>query len=250
MKRYIFYTMLLALFAFSPVERKKITIWMIGDSTMSIKDTKVYPETGWGMPFVYFWDSTVKVNNLAANGRSTKTFLEEGRWDPVMKGMQEGDYVFIQFGHNDEAPTKKSYINEEGYKKLLIKYVTETRLKNATPILLTPMARRKFDSTGNVVETHAVYGQIVRDVAKENNVILIDMSETSKALIQQWGPKESVYLFHQLAPGDHPNFPEGKVDNTHLSELGARKMAGLVLTDIRKLVPELAARIYVPVKKD
>src|SRR5258705_2624514 len=82
---------------------KKITIWLIGDSTMSIKDPKTYPETGWGMPFVFFWDSTITVDNRAMNGRSTRTFMEEKRWEPVIANMQEGDYVFIQFGHNDEV---------------------------------------------------------------------------------------------------------------------------------------------------
>src|SRR5262245_23883057 len=98
-------TLLVSLSAFSFVPKKKITVWLIGDSTMSVKEIKAYPETGWGMPFVYFWDSTVKVDNRAMNGRSTRTFMEEKRWDPVARDLQEGDYVFIQFGHNDEVPT-------------------------------------------------------------------------------------------------------------------------------------------------
>src|SRR5687768_10644359 len=82
---------------------KKITVWLIGDSTMSIKESRYYPETGWGMPFVHFWDSTVKVDNRARNGRSSKSFTAEGLWKPVIENMSEGDYVFIQFGHNDES---------------------------------------------------------------------------------------------------------------------------------------------------
>jgi lysophospholipase L1-like esterase len=229
--------------AFSFPPKKKITIWLIGDSTMSIKETKAYPETGWGMPFVYFWDSTVAVDNRAMNGRSTRTFFEEKRWDPVVNNMQEGDYVFIQFGHNDEVPTKKSYVAEADFKFNLIKYITDTRNKKGNPVLLTPVARRKFDSTGHIQETHAVYAQIVRDVAKENNVPLIDLSELSKAYYQQLGPEVSKYLFNYLIAGEHPNYPEGKQDDTHFSELGARKIAEIVLAEIKKLLPELADRI-------
>lgn len=239
---------LLILMAFSP-DKKKITVWLIGDSTMSIKEKKAYPETGWGMPFVNFFDSTVTVDNRAMNGRSTRTFIEENRWTPVVNAMQEGDYVFVQFGHNDEVPSKKSYVPEKDFKANLIKYVTDTRNKKAIPVLITPVARRKFDSTGQIQETHAVYAQIVRDVAKENNVPLIDLSEKSKVLYQQMGSDASRYLFNYLRPGEHPNYPEGKQDDTHFSELGARKIAEIVLTEIRALKLELAERIVQPIIK-
>ena len=235
--------------AFSFPPKKKITIWLIGDSTMSIKETKAYPETGWGMPFVNFWDSTVMVDNRAVNGRSTRTFMEEKRWDPVVTAMQEGDYVFIQFGHNDEVPSKKSYVPEKDFKDNLIKYITDTRNKKANPVLITPVARRKFDSTGHIQETHAVYAQIVRDVAKETKVTLIDLSEKSKAMYQQLGPDASRYLFNYLTPGEHPNYPEGKQDDTHFSELGARKIAEIVLAEIRSSMPELAERIVIRTPK-
>jgi lysophospholipase L1-like esterase len=92
---------------------------MIGDSTMSIKEKKAYPETGWGMPFVYFWDSTVTIENLAKNGRSTSSFRNEGLWQIVLDKAAEGDYVFIQFGHNDEVSTKKTYTTETEFKNNL-----------------------------------------------------------------------------------------------------------------------------------
>jgi lysophospholipase L1-like esterase len=239
---------LLSFFSFLP--GKKITIWLIGDSTMSIKETKAYPETGWGMPFVFFWDSTVKVDNRAMNGRSTRTFMEEKRWDPVVHDLQEGDYVFIQFGHNDEVPSKKSYVPEKDFKANLEKYIADSRSKKANPVLITPVARRKFDSTGHIQETHAVYAQIIRDVARENNVPLIDLSEKSKTLYQQLGPEVSKHLFNYLVPGEHPNYPEGKQDDTHFSELGARKIAEIVLQEIKNLKLELADRIVKPVIKN
>lgn len=249
MKRRVFSVLLLSIMAFTMPPKKKITIWLIGDSTMSDKETKAYPETGWGMPFVNFWDSTVYVDNRAMNGRSTRTFMEEKRWDPVFSSLQEGDYVFVQFGHNDEVPSKKSYVPEKDFKVNLIKYITDTRNKKANPILVTPVARRKFDSTGNIQETHAVYAQIIRDVAKENNVPLIDLSEKAKTLYQQLGPDASKYLFNYLIPGEHPNYPEGKQDDTHFSELGARKIAEIVLAEIRSLKLELAERIVIRTPK-
>lgn len=247
--RSILLTLMLSLPGFSFIPQKKITIWLIGDSTMSIKETKAYPETGWGMPFVFFWDSTVKVDNRAMNGRSTRTFMEEGRWDPLVNAMQEGDYVFVQFGHNDEVPTKKSYVPEKDFKANLIKYINDTRSKKANPVLITPVARRKFDSSGHIQETHAVYAQIVRDVARENNVPLIDLSEKSKMLYQQLGPESSKHLFNYLVPGEHPNYPEGKQDDTHFSELGARKIAELVLDEIKKQHFGLTDRIINPAVK-
>lgn len=232
-----------ALTAFALPPKKKITVWLIGDSTMSVKETKTYPETGWGMPFVYFFDSTVKVDNRAQNGRSTRTFMQENRWQPVVDALQEGDYVFVQFGHNDEVSTKKSYTTEEEFKKNLIKYITDTRSKKAIPVLLTPVARRLFDSLGNVKGTHDVYAQIVRNVAKENNVPLIDLDKKGQELLQAWGVEKSKLLFNQLAPGEHPNYPKGKEDNTHFNELGARMIAQIVLKEVRALNLELADRI-------
>jgi lysophospholipase L1-like esterase len=240
-KSFIIVLSLLASFAAPP--KKKITVWLIGDSTMSIKETKYYPETGWGMPFVYFFDSTVKVDNRAQNGRSTRTFMDEGRWQPVVDAMQEGDYVFVQFGHNDEVKTKKSYTSEEVFKANLVKYITDTRSKKANPVLLTPVARRSFDSAGHVTGTHDVYAQIVRNVAKENNVPLIDLDKEGQALYQQWGIERSKLLFNQLAPGEHPNYPQGKEDNTHFNELGARMIAQIVLKNVRSLRLELSERI-------
>ena len=247
--RKLFVPLVLFLMAFAMPEKKKITIWMCGDSTMSIKEKKAYPETGWGMPFVYFWDSTVTIENLAKNGRSTSSFRSEGLWQTVLNKVTEGDYVFIQFGHNDEVPTKKTYTTEAEFKNNLKQYVSEARSKKATPILLTPMARRKFDANGKIEGTHDVYSQIVRDVAKEKKVVLFDMDKITQQLYQQFGVENSKLLFMQLKPGEHPNYPDGRDDNTHFNELGARLIAQLVLTEIRSQIPGLADRIVKPVVK-
>jgi lysophospholipase L1-like esterase len=228
---------------------KKITLWLIGDSTMAIKETKAYPETGWGMPFVYFFDSTVQVDNRAKNGRSSKSFVAENLWQPVLDKMQEGDYVFIQFGHNDESKDKgERYSPPELFKENLLKYVNETRSKKAVPILITPVSRRKF-TDGKQVETHAEYSPLVRQVADANNVLFIDLDTKSRELYQQFGEETSKLLFLQVKPGEHPNYPNGREDNTHFSELGARLIAQIVLKEINAQMPELAQRVKNAQKK-
>jgi lysophospholipase L1-like esterase len=223
---------------------RNIKVYLIGDSTMSIKEVRAYPETGWGMPFAYFFDATVSVDNRAKNGRSTKTFLNEGLWQSVAEDLKEGDYVFIQFGHNDEVKEKTDrYTTPEEYKTNLARFVSETRAKKAIPILLTPVIRRKFDTSGHIVETHEIYSNLVRSVAKEQNVPLIDLDKKSQALLQQYGEENSKLLFDWLEPGEHPNYPEGRQDNTHFNEVGARKIAELVLEEMKALHLELVGRI-------
>ena len=179
---------------------------MAGDSTMAIKSTKNYPETGWGMPFVYMFDSTVKVDNRAKNGRSTKSFIAEGLWDRLIKDVQEDDYVFIQFGHNDEVPSKgeKVFSTPDRYRENLTRFVNETRAKKALPVLLTSVSRRRFDSAGNAISTHGEYPDIVRSLAKDLNVPLIDHDKISLELLQKFGVEKSKLLFLQLQPGEHP----------------------------------------------
>lgn len=250
MKKIALLPLVFLLFGFFLPEKKRIKIFIAGDSTASIKETKAFPETGWGMPFVYFWDSSVTVVNKAKNGRSTSSFRKEGLWQQILDESGEGDYVFIQFGHNDEVPTKKTYTTEAEFKNNLKQYVAEARQKKMIPVLLTPMARRKFDSTGTIVGTHDVYAQITRDVANEEKVALFDMDKLTQNLYQQFGVESSKLLFLQLKPGEHPNYPDGKEDNTHFSELGARLVAQLVLSEIKSQLPELAERIFKPVKNE
>lgn len=250
MKKLSFFIGGLLLLAVALPEKKKIKIFMAGDSTIAIKEKKAYPETGWGMPFVQFWDSTVTVVNRAKNGRSTKTFISEGLWKSIADEAKEGDYVIIQFGHNDESPEKKErYATPDTFKMNLTRFITETREKKATPILFTPVSRRKFDKDGMAIATHEQYSALVREVAKETGVLFIDLDEKSRALYQQFGPENSKLLFLQLQPGEHPNYPEGKNDNTHFNELGARLIAQLVLKELRSLNIELIERITIPVKK-
>ena len=229
--------------------RERTTVYLIGDSTIADKEVKAYPETGWGMPFKYFFDSTVVVENHAKNGRSTRTFLSENRWTPIYDKLKPGDYVLIQFGHNDESREKTDrYTTPEDYKKNLTRFVEESRSKGAVPIVLTPVSRRKF-TDGKQQETHKEYSALVAEVAQSTKAAFIDLDRLSRELYQSMGEEHSKLLFLQLEAGEHPNYPDGKVDNTHFSELGARKIAQLVLAEIKRLQLGLSDHVYKPVSK-
>jgi lysophospholipase L1-like esterase len=235
---------LLALSFIQPIP--KITIWMMGDSTMAIKEKRAYPETGWGMPFAIFFDSTIQIENRAKNGRSTKTFIGEKLWQNINENMKEGDYLFIQFGHNDESKEKTDrYTTPEEYAANIVMFINVAKQKKVTPILLTPVSRRYFDAQGILKETHPVYSNVVRSIAISENVILIDADKLSSQLLQQFGDENSKLLFMHLDSLEHPNYPNGRKDNTHFNELGARKIAELVLSEIKIKVPNLAQHIVV-----
>src|SRR6185436_4636071 len=140
------------------------------------------PETGWGEALQqYFRDDKVKVENHAQNGRSTRTFISEGRWQAIVDKLRKGDYVLIQFGHNDESKDKVDrYTPPEDYRRNLINFIKDVRAKRATPILLTPVMRRRFDKDGKFYDTHGEYPDIVRQVAAEQKVDLIDMHRLSQ----------------------------------------------------------------------
>lgn len=249
MKKPSFIVILFALMAFSFPAKKKIKVWMIGDSTMCLYESNRAPLTGWGMPFAGFFDSTVTVANKARGGRSTRTFISENQWQPIADSLQEGDYVLIQFGHNDEAKEEKykdRYTPVPDYKTNLVKFIAESRAKKAIPVLITPVTRMKFDKQGKAQETHIEYSAAVWEVGNEYHVPVIDLDTKSRNLLQQFGPEYSKMLYMQLDSLQHPNYPGGQKDNTHFNEFGARRMAELVLAEIRNLIPELTERIVVP----
>ncbi len=233
------------LFAFT-TPQKNIRIWLIGDSTVCTQPRDRSPVTGWGTPFEDFWDSTVTVCNRARGGRSTRTFISEGRWKNVADSLEEGDYVFIQFGHNDEAKEPQyaeRYTPVPDYINNLIRMITETRAKNAKPVLVTPVTRLVFDTAGNIKETHKEYSAAVWEVGRKLQVPVIDLDEKSRGLVQKLGPEVSRMLYMQLDTLEHPHYPVGRKDNTHFNEYGARRMAELVLWEIRKLDLDLVGRI-------
>ena len=224
------------LIAAVPQSPARITIHLAGDSTMAPKLAEKRPETGWGEMLPDFFDTTaVRIVNHARNGRSTRTFINEGRWKEITDSLHAGDYVFIQFGHNDESKQKTDrYTPPADYRANLMRFVNETRARGANPVLLTPVMRRKFDSKGVFRDTHGEYPDIVRSVAKEMHVPLIDMHRKTQALLELFGPNASPALFLQLAPGENNNYPNGIQDNTHFSPFGARVVASLAVEGIRE----------------
>lgn len=219
---------------------KLITIYTIGDSTMANKKPEVYPETGWGQQLQNYFDSKVKISNHAVNGRSSKSFIDEGRWDAVRDSLKKGDYVFIQFGHNDEKADKPAVYTDPqtSYRHNLEKYIRETRSKGATPVLLTPIVRRKFDESGKLIDTHGNYPDAVREVAAKLSVECIDMQIITHNLVSSLGDEPSKKLYLWTAPD--LKFPEGRKDDTHLSVEGAKTLAGLVAKEVAKLKIPLA----------
>ncbi len=226
------------------VSGPQCTIYMIGDSTMADKPTDDNPERGWGQVFPRFFDSTVAIENHAQNGRSTRSFLRENRWRPIVENIKQGDYVFIQFGHNDEKKEKiERYTPPEDYRNNLIKFVTETLEKKGRPILCTPIVRRRFDKDGKFYDEHGVYPQIVREVAAAYNIPLVDMHRKSEQLVTKLGPENSKLIFLWVKPGIYKTLPEGKEDNTHFSEYGATKMAELAVEGLIELKSELTKHL-------
>lgn len=213
---------------------KEITIYTIGDSTMADKKQEVYPETGWGQVFSEYFNENVTIENHAVNGRSSKSFIDEGRWETVLDSLNEGDYVFIQFGHNDEKQYDSTrYTTPYGtYPENLEKFVTESREKGAKPVLFTSIVRRKFDETGNLKSTHGDYPEAVRKVAERLDVPLIDLQQITKEWVNSLGDESSKEMY--LWTGPDENFPEGKKDDTHLSEEGAKKVAQLALAESKR----------------
>jgi DNA sulfur modification protein DndE len=225
---------------FAQISTRQTTVYMIGDSTMADKPVEDNPEHGWGQMLPMFFDSTVRIENHAKNGRSTRSFLAETLWQPVVEKLKPGDYVFIQFGHNDEKPEKVDrYTPPEAYRTNLIRFVTETMEKGGLPVLCTPIMRRRFDKAGKFFDEHGVYPDIVREVAAQLKVPLIDMHRKSEKLIVALGEEESKKIFLWIEPGVYKSLPNGRQDNTHFSELGATQIAALAVEGMRELHLEL-----------
>lgn len=222
-----------------------VRLFLAGDSTCAEKLPEKRPETGWGeMLGKHFKDGFVRVENRAANGRSTKTFISEGRWQKILDDMKKGDWVFIQFGHNDESKEKgERYSPPDQFRANLIRFVDDVQAKKGNIVLLTPVVRRRFDKNGKFYDSHGEYPDIVRSVAAERKVQLIDMQKKTEALVVKYGVKGSRSLFLQLKPGENPNYPNGVDDNTHFNPKGADEAAALVVKGIRELKLKIAKHL-------
>lgn len=217
---------------------QKPTIYGIGDSTMANKvKPDENPERGWGQMLPLFLNDKVKFDNRAVNGRSTRSFIDQKLWDFVYKVLKPGDFVFIQFGHNDaKVEDSLRYTNPHtAYRHNLIRFVTETREKGATPVLFSSIVRRNFNEKGVLISTHGDYTMEARLVAQEYKVPFVDLEYYSELLEQSYGPEKSKQLHLYYKAGEIPYYKEDKADDTHLNVRGAAKIAEIVVSQIKLL---------------
>ncbi|MBT2758995.1 rhamnogalacturonan acetylesterase [Mesobacillus foraminis] len=221
--------------------KNTISVYLAGDSTVSSYDQPLAPRMGWGQVLDRYFDDKIVVKNEASSGRSSKSFIDEGRLDAILDEIEKGDYLFIQFGHNDQKIEDPSRYTEpySTYKSYLKQYIDGARAKNALPVLVTPVERRRFTAEGLARDSHGEYPAAMKELAKEENVPVIDLTAKSKSLFQELGPEATKEVFLWLEPGEHMNYPEGVQDNTHFQEAGAEKIAVLVAEGLKelKLVP-------------
>ena len=219
------------------------TIHLMGDSTMAEKDlSNGNPERGWGMMFQNFLDGGVKVINYAQNGRSTKSFIDKGLWDKVYNAIAPGDYVFIEFGHNDskESDPERYAAPWGAYQDNLRTFIEGTRGKGGIPVLLTPVARRWFKDGKLDRGCHTDYPAAMKAVAAETRTVSIDMESATIDWIGAAGDMASRPYFMWVEPGAVPAIPDGRQDDTHSTEIGARRNCEIVCDSIRAKIPALA----------
>ena len=212
------------------------TIYLAGDSTVCDYPAERAPMTGWGQALKDFCKPGVTVVNLAAGGRSTKSFQTEGRWKKLVDSLKPGDYVFIQFGHNDQKKNvpKLYAAADTDYRANLEKFIADVRAKKATPILCTPVSRRHFSSNGEFRPSLGRYPEVVRKTARAQHVALIDLTDFTEKLFRAVGPEDSQKYLTIVAPGEYPGYPKGPKDNTHYSRLGATTIAREVVRSARE----------------
>ena len=262
-----FVALVLPILAWAQVENDTITIFMIGDSTMANKPTDSdKQERGWGQMLPLYLHGAIKVDNHALNGYSGKSFIDNGKWAAVLERIKPGDYVIIQFGHNDQKIKDPRRYGDVGgiYDANLRKFVTEAREKGAKPILCNSIVRRNFPADVNaehvdrddnppvgfenlktvpegevLVDTHGDYIVAPRQIAREMVVPFIEMNTLTHNLVQGLGTEKSKELFMWIPAGKYEFCPDGKIDNTHLNIYGGTVVAGIAARAIAEAVPAL-----------
>ena len=249
----------------SAMPDKTTTIFVIGDSTAANKDiSKGKQERGWGMVLQSYFDDNIRVDNRALNGRSSLSFINEGHWDKVLQSMKPGDYVIIQFGHNDEKPQPQRHTDPGStFDYNLAKFVRETREHGGIPVLMNCVVRRNFFVKApeidddeklrtqtfkdgvkmvegdSLIDTHGLYRVAPRDVARRMNVHFVDANQITHDLEQGLGTEASKKLHMWFLPGTEPSEPKGKQDNTHYSVYGGHTVARLLADALCEEIPVL-----------
>ncbi|WP_053219941.1 rhamnogalacturonan acetylesterase [Virgibacillus senegalensis] len=219
----------------------ELQIYLAGDSTVCTYGKERAPQAGWGQMFPRYLKPGAVCINHAVGGRSSKSFINEGRLKAIANELKPDDYLLIQFGHNDSKPEHERrthpFITYQDYLK---QYISFARQKLANPVLVTPVQRRYFSENGRVKDTHGDYPIAVRKLATSESVPLIDLTKDTTVLLEGLGPEISKKLFMWIEPGVSHSYPYGLKDNTHFNEQGADKVAGLVCDKIKKLQLPLA----------
>ncbi|MFI0990320.1 rhamnogalacturonan acetylesterase [Streptomyces exfoliatus] len=222
------------------------TLFIAGDSTAAQKYADAAPETGWGMALPFFLHRDVRVSNHAVNGRSTKSFLDEGRLDAILAAIRPGDLLLVQFGHNDQKTADPTRYTEpwSTYQDNLRVFVEGARSRGALPVLATSVERRKFAADGTALRTHGAYPAAMREVAHASDVPLLDIEALSLDLWQGLGPETTKTYF---------NWTATEQDNTHFNPPGAIAVARLVTAELlrtRVLTPRETRRVEDDVPAD
>ena len=216
----------IVLISCNSVKYGNVNIWMVGDSTMACKKPEREPESGWGEGLKKLAKKGVTVHNHAASGRSSLSYISERRWEDVCDSLNRGDFVIIQFGHNDEKPDPELYTEPFGaFTENLSKFIRESREHGACPIICTSIVRRHFDGNGNLLDTHGDYLIAARETAAKESVDFVDMEKLTRDLISRLGAEESKSLF---------NFTHKKQDSTHVNYKGALIVAELFAKDVKQ----------------
>lgn len=243
------------------------TIYIIGDSTAAEKDiSKGSTERGWGMVLQGFFDEGIRVENHAINGRSSRSFYSEGSWQKVIEKIKPGDYVIIQFGHNDEKPKPERHTDVgTTFDAHLAQYVIETKAKGATPILMSPVVRRNFYlkpekqdddeklrettfgsenvNSDTLVDTHGEYAKVAERIAKKYGAVYIDANKITHDIEQNAGVEGSRKLHMWIEPDKYSWAPKGRQDNTHYNVYGAHVVTGALADALGNAIPALKPHI-------
>ena len=221
----------------SPV--KIPTIFLAGNST--VVDQSSEPWAAWGQMIpAFFQPGKIAIGNYAESGETLKAFKNERRLEKIWSMAKPGDFLFIEFAHNDQKPGSNHLDPFTTYKQTLKEWIAEARKRGVTPVLVTSMHRRSFDSTGRIQNTLGDYPEAVRQTATEEKIAFIDLNAMSKTLYEALGPEKSIKAFVHFAANTYPNHPNDVKDNTHFSTYGAYQLASCVVKGIQENVPALA----------
>lgn len=213
-------------------------IYWAGDSTVQYNSILTYPQTGIGQVFHLFVKPEVRIENHAKNGRSTKSFLEEGRFSVICDRIGEGDFLFVQFGHNDEKKQDPARYTEpfSSFLENLALFVHTAREKGAFPVLISPVERRCFGEDGSLQEgEHGDYVAAMKQAAESFDVPLIDLCAMSRDKLMEAGSEKTKEWYMHLPAGQYVSHPEGLTDNTHLKYEGAVTYAGCIARGLKEL---------------